>query len=88
MAGRKKKGDGLRRQGHHCDGRLQHYYPLYPENFTNKGGVLDFYTGGISSLLKGLSKEELTYQMSDHLPLWMQMNTDIAGFKPDQITQG
>lgn len=64
------------------------HYPLYPENFTNRGGVLDFYTGGISSLFKGLSKEEFTYQMSDHLPLWMQMNTDIAGFKLDQIIQG
>jgi endonuclease/exonuclease/phosphatase family metal-dependent hydrolase len=64
------------------------HYPIYPENFTNKGGVLDFYTGGIKPLFKDLTKEEFTYQMSDHLPLWLQLNTDIDGQKLDQIIQG
>jgi len=35
-----------------------------------------------------MTKDPFTYQMSDHLPLWMQMNTDVEGFKLEQIVQG
>lgn len=61
------------------------HYPVYPENFTNCGGVLDFYTGGIEPLFPGLTEEKFTYQLSDHLPLWIQVNTDIEGHLLDQI---
>jgi len=64
------------------------HYPIYPENFTDQGGVLDFYLDDIKPLFPGLSKEEFTYQMSDHLPLWMQINTDIDGQQLDQIIRG
>jgi endonuclease/exonuclease/phosphatase family metal-dependent hydrolase len=57
----------------------------YPASFMNKGGVLDFYTGGTSKLFAGLSKEEFTYQLSDHLPLWTQINTDNDSAQLDQI---
>ncbi|MFO7447317.1 MAG: endonuclease/exonuclease/phosphatase family protein [Ignavibacteriaceae bacterium] len=60
-------------------------YPNYPENFTNKGGVLDFYMGNHKILFPDLSKTEFTFQISDHLPLWMQIKTDISGFLLDQI---
>lgn len=53
------------------------HLPRYPENFTNKGGVLDFYCGNHSPLFPGLGKQKFTFQMSDHLPLWVQVNTDI-----------
>lgn len=62
--------------------------PIYPENFTNNGGVLDFYTGNVTRLFPGVSKTDFTYQMSDHLPLWIQINTNIESQKLDQIIQG
>lgn len=64
------------------------HYSLYPENFTDKGGVLDFYTGGTEPLFPGMDKEKFTFQMSDHLPLWMQIDTDIDGHVLDQIIRG
>jgi hypothetical protein len=65
------------------------HYAGYPENFTNKGGILDYYIDAahIKDLFPGMNKTDFTYQMSDHLPLWMQMNTDIEGFKLEQIIQ-
>ncbi|MBM3888473.1 MAG: endonuclease [Verrucomicrobia bacterium] len=67
------------------------HYPVYPQNFTNAGGELDFYgdEAGIKELFpRGMTKEKFTYQLSDHLPLWMQINTDIDGQKLEQIIQG
>jgi endonuclease/exonuclease/phosphatase family metal-dependent hydrolase len=61
------------------------HYPIYPENFTNAGGVLDFYAGDHRPLFPALAKEKFTYQVSDHLPLWIQINTDIDGQVLDQI---
>ena len=64
------------------------HYPLYPENFTNAGGVVDFYANNIDPLFPGMAKEKFTYQLSDHLPLWIQNNTDIDGQRLEQIIQG
>lgn len=64
------------------------HHPLYPETFSNHGGVLDFYTGGITALFPGMEKQAFTYQLSDHLPLWIQINTDLEGIRLDQIVQG
>ena len=36
-------------------------------------------------MFPGLGKDKFTFQLSDHLPLWMQMNTDIDGAQLDQI---
>ncbi len=47
--------------------------------------VLDFYQGDSEPLFPGLGKAKFTFQLSDHLPLWMQMNTDIDGVQLDQI---
>lgn len=66
------------------------HHAQYPETFSNKGGIVDFYinSGRIKELFpSGPSKTEFTFQMSDHLPLWMQIKTDIDGFKLDQIMQ-
>lgn len=62
-------------------------YPVYPDLFTNNGGVLDFYKGDHQSLFPGTSmtKGEFTYQISDHLPLWIQMNTWKDDLVLDQI---
>lgn len=66
------------------------HYPIYPENFSNSGGVLDFYIEEtyIAELFpQEMTKAEFTYQLSDHLPLWMQVRTDIDGFRLEQIVQ-
>ncbi len=66
------------------------HYPRYSEKFTNAGGALDFYIGEthIAELFPGgMKKLEFTFQMSDHLPLWMQVNTDLASEKLEQIIQ-
>ena len=33
----------------------------------------------------GMSKEDFTYQLSDHLPLWLVVNTDTVDEELDQI---
>jgi endonuclease/exonuclease/phosphatase family metal-dependent hydrolase len=63
------------------------HFAQYPENFSGAGGVLDFYASDHKPLFPDLTKEEFTFQMSDHLPLWIQIKTDIDGFKLDQIIQ-
>lgn len=59
--------------------------PIYWDSFMNKGGVLDFYTGGTAKLLPKIAKDDFTYELSDHLPLWVQINTDNDGHQLDQI---
>ena len=61
------------------------HYPIYGDSFMNKGGVLDFYTGGTAKLLPKVGKDAFTYELSDHLPLWVQINTDNDGHQLDQI---
>lgn len=55
--------------------------------FTDHGGVLDFYKKNYKSLVpyKSLSKDEFTYELSDHLPLWIQLNVDTADEELDQL---
>ena len=66
------------------------HYPQYTKSFTNRAGVLDFYRGDWSKLYPGVKKthEEFTFEISDHLPLWIQMNTDIEDERLDQIIRG
>lgn len=63
------------------------FYEENTKSFTDKGGVLDFYTGGFKKLYPrmNLSKRAFTYELSDHLPLWVQLDTDIEGEKLDQL---
>ncbi|MBI1984335.1 MAG: endonuclease/exonuclease/phosphatase family protein, partial [Acidobacteria bacterium] len=67
------------------------HYPNFPENFSKAGGVLDFFIdeGHIKELFPGgMTTTQFTYQLSDHLPLWMQVNTDIDGQQLEQLIQG
>ncbi len=43
----------------------------------NLGGVLDYYAGDFEELFPGraLDKRGFTYELSDHLPLWVQLRT-------------
>jgi hypothetical protein len=62
--------------------------PQFPDTFTNAGGVLDFYRDNHKPLLPDLDKQAFTFQLSDHLPLWLQINTDIDGFELNQLIRG
>lgn len=66
------------------------HHPQYPDLFVRAGGVLDFFIDDahIPELFPdGMTKSEFTYQMSDHLPLWMQIRTDLDGFELEQLIQ-
>jgi len=63
------------------------HMPRFSESFTNAGGVVDFYASDHKPLFPNLTKTEFTYEMSDHLPLWIQINTDIDGMILDQLIQ-
>jgi endonuclease/exonuclease/phosphatase family metal-dependent hydrolase len=67
------------------------HLPTIPENFTNQGGALDFFIDdkGIEALFPGsnYTRAKFTYQLSDHLPIWIQIKTDIDGYRLDQIVQ-
>jgi endonuclease/exonuclease/phosphatase family metal-dependent hydrolase len=55
------------------------HYPTDAKRFpeAGKGGTLDFFAGGHTALLPGITRNKATFQLSDHLPLWVQIDTDI-----------
>jgi endonuclease/exonuclease/phosphatase family metal-dependent hydrolase len=61
------------------------YAPGTVDLFTDKGGVLDFFAGDHKPLFPDLDQEKFTFQVSDHLPLWIQIATDKSDAKLDQI---
>lgn len=67
------------------------HYPTFSESYANKGGDLDFYVSEarIKELFPaGMTKDKFTFQLSDHFPLWLQVNTDVDGQKLDELIQG
>ncbi|MGF1609750.1 MAG: endonuclease/exonuclease/phosphatase family protein [Kiloniellales bacterium] len=68
------------------------HYPTHAERFTNNGGVLDFYQGDIKPLFPDdpdlWQGDKHTYQMSDHLPLWVQIDTWIEDHQLDSCLAG
>ena len=65
--------------------------PTLKQRFTNFGGTLDFWgsDAGIKQLFPdaGYSRTEFTFQLSDHFPVWVQIDTDIEGQRLTQIVQ-
>ena len=65
--------------------------PTLAERFTNHGGTLDF--SGSPAFIKTLfpkanySVLDFTFQLSDHFPVWVQIDTDIEGQRLSQIVQ-
>lgn len=60
----------------------------FPESVTGKAGVLDIFKRSFQPLYEDIADKsdiELTYEMSDHLPLWIEMYTDDDSWKLDQI---
>jgi endonuclease/exonuclease/phosphatase family metal-dependent hydrolase len=65
------------------------HLPRYSETFADRGGVLDFYADDYKALFPRMkSKHAFTFQISDHLPLWIQVKTDIDGMRLEQIIRG
>jgi hypothetical protein len=65
------------------------HLPTLMERFTDCGGTLDFFQSDahIEELFpgQGLSRQQFSYELSDHLPLWVQIKTDIDGERFTQI---
>jgi endonuclease/exonuclease/phosphatase family metal-dependent hydrolase len=62
--------------------------PRFPDSVTGRGGVLDVWAGSYRPLYAGISRktnEQLTWELSDHLPLWIELNTDHDGKLLDQV---
>ncbi|MEE9552812.1 MAG: endonuclease/exonuclease/phosphatase family protein [candidate division Zixibacteria bacterium] len=61
----------------------------YPNTkcFTKKAGVLDFHKGSFKPLYPWSEKTEnrLSWEVSDHLPLWVQLDVDSYDEQLDQI---
>ena len=80
----KVKGTNLTRKNTYD--QIMHY-PTNDARFTEKGGAIDFYLGNHEALFPGLSKTKFTFQLSDHLPLWIQMDTWIEDEQLDAMLQ-
>lgn len=67
------------------------HYRRHTKTFKDIGGVLDFYRDDWRTLFPVehyphiMSKAGFTYQLSDHLPLWVQLDTWIDDEELDQI---
>jgi hypothetical protein len=78
--------------------RTEHYDQIlhntrFAKTFTDKGGVLDFYQGDYRALFPEdkypkMTKELFTYEISDHLPLWVQLDTWVDDEQLDQFLAG
>lgn len=63
------------------------YNPVYTKSITDKGGMVDFYEDGWGALYPeaaGPHDMDFTFQLSDHLPVWIMINTDIDGEELDE----
>jgi hypothetical protein len=72
--------------GHH-EGAILHHPTLTGSVFTDHGGVVDFYKRRHETLApyRNLTKTQFTYELSDHLPLWVQLKVDVASESLDQL---
>lgn len=66
------------------------HYRRHTKTFKDVGGVLDFYCEDWRALFPEehyprMSKDDFTYELSDHLPLWVQIDTWIDDEELDQI---
>lgn len=66
------------------------YYKRHTKNIKDVGGVLDFYKNDWRALypkkqFPKLDKQAFTFEMSDHLPLWLQLDTWTDDEELDQI---
>ncbi|PYR67549.1 MAG: endonuclease [Acidobacteria bacterium] len=67
------------------------HLPTMKSRFNNNGGAVDFWISDarIDELFPGsnYSRDKFTFQLSDHFPVWAQINIDIDGPRLTQIVQ-
>lgn len=80
-----KHGSNLRKDKRYD--QILHHPTVTGSVFSKLGGVVDFYKGNHRVLkpYKDLSKEKFTFELSDHLPLWVQLNLDVEDEQLDQL---
>ena len=62
------------------------HHATNPGRFTDNAGALDFSMGGHRGLHPEIeSLRDFTYQMSDHLPLWIQLDMWIEDEQLDSV---
>ncbi len=62
--------------------------PTKGERFTNRGGVIRFFKNKHEELFPDLNEAKFTRQMSDHLPLWIEVDTWIEDEQLDAVING
>ena len=67
--------------------QILHHPAVTGSVFSKHGGVVDIYKGNYKAFkpYKDLTKTEFTFQLSDHLPLWVQLNLDVEDEQLDQL---
>ena len=67
------------------------HLPTMKSRFTDAGGALDFFIDrtAIAQLFpkKDYTPEQFSFQLSDHFPVWTQIDVDIDGQRLTQIVQ-
>jgi endonuclease/exonuclease/phosphatase family metal-dependent hydrolase len=82
-----KQDHGSNLAGNKRYDQILHHPTLTGSVFTDHGGVVDFYKRSHKTLApyRNLTKTQFTYELSDHLPLWVQLKVDVAGESLDQL---
>ena len=67
------------------------HMPTLKKRFSNVGGTLDFFDSDakIKELFvdKKYTRQQFSFQLSDHFPVWVQIKTDIDGERLTEIVQ-
>ena len=68
------------------------HLPTHEKRFSNGGGTVDFFDNDafIQKLFPwaNYTRDQFSFQLSDHFPVWVQIKTDIEGDRLNQIVQG
>ena len=66
------------------------YHPkVSGDAFSKHGGIIDFYQGDHTAFepYRNLSKTKFTYELSDHLPVWVQLRTGDPNRELEELAQ-
>ena len=64
------------------------HHATNPNRFTDRAGVVDFYMGDHKPLYPEIdSRHKFTFEISDHLPLWIQLDTWIEDERLDSMLE-
>ena len=61
--------------------------PTREGRFTDRGGVIRFFEHSHEEVFPGMSLDDFTHELSDHLPLWIEIDTWIEDEQLDAVLQ-